>query len=151
MSRLQMTDRKALLQLGARCETATGPDRELDAEIAVAVYGGEIVWLTANHTMETYPVRKHSSRDHVGGFCKAPVPSVTGSIDHAMGLVPESDSACGERFRLEAYLTNGVLAEHVRASAWVPGSERVFAATPALALTAASLRALAHASTGDTT
>lgn len=60
----------------------------------------------------------------------------------AMMLVPEGDDISGERFRLEHWNAASVIhAAHVRATAWVPGAIRVYAASPALALTAASLRA----------
>lgn len=40
-------------------------------------------------------------------------------------------------FSCEEWTDNGVKAEHVRASAWIPGAKRVYAATPALALAGA--------------
>jgi hypothetical protein len=82
----------------ARVESPEGADRELDAAIAVFVDGGEIVWLTANGTMEQYPARKYQSENHLGGFGKAPIPAYTGSLDAAMMLVPQhwtaADIAC---------------------------------------------------------
>lgn len=68
---------------------AEGPDRELDADIAAKVFGGEIVWKTANYTMEPTPVRRYASKMHVGGFGNEYVPRVTGSIDAAYGLIPQ--------------------------------------------------------------
>ena len=72
-----------------RLELATGPDRELDAEIAVSVEPGEIVWLQANYTMEQYPAIKRARSHYIGGFAKEGVPSYTSSIDAALTLVPE--------------------------------------------------------------
>ena len=76
-------------ELIAALEKATGPDRELDCEIALAVDGGEIVWKMANYTMESHPARRYASSDHVGGYGNAPVPQYTASIDAALTLVPE--------------------------------------------------------------
>ena len=67
----------------------------------------------------------------------------TGSLDAAETLIPSTADAAGERYRLEAWNSSGVHAPHVRASAWVAGAPRVYAATPALALCAAALRARA--------
>jgi hypothetical protein len=78
-----------LLELADRCEKATGPDRELDCEIVVAVGGGEIVWKQANYTMEAYPAHRVPSANHLGGFANEPVPAFSASLDAAMQLVPE--------------------------------------------------------------
>lgn len=72
----------------SRLEEAKGPDRELDAEIALAVLSGEIEWRQAQYTGESYPVRKYESRDHVLGFGRDPVESYTASVDAALTLVP---------------------------------------------------------------
>lgn len=136
-------DAAEIVRLAEMVEQATGPDRDLDAEIAVAVLGGHIDWRQSVGTMESYPVRQFASSAHVAGHGCDPVLTYTASLDAAMTLVPNGVDASSERFRLEEYTTNGVLAEHVRASAWVPGAKRAFAATPALALTAAALRARA--------
>lgn len=45
----------------------------------------------------------------------------------------------------ELWDSNGIYPEHIRATAWVKGAARCYAATPALALCAAALRAI-----GDT-
>ena len=61
-----------------------------------------------------------------------------------MSLLPKPPpSPFGDYWKVETYTENGVLAEHVRASAWVIGARRVYAATPSLALTAAALRSRA--------
>lgn len=112
-----MTDQSGgLLALAERCEKAEGPDRELDEAIMDAreQWSGDYIWL-----------------------------DYTRSLDAAMTLVPENADAAGERYRLEGYNSPGVLAPHVRASAWVAGAARCYAATPALALCAAALRARA--------
>lgn len=72
----------------ARVVDDTEPDRELDAEIAVALFGGEIVWKTANWTMDSHPARRIASTAHVGGFANTFVPAYTASLDAAMTLIP---------------------------------------------------------------
>lgn len=101
-----------------RIEAAEGPSRELDAEIAKAV-GAE-----------------HGSREKVSMesrsiyYIDECAPAYTASLDAAMTLVPEG-------FDWAVFRTNGGLTVH----AWCGSREDVFAATPALALCAAALRA----------
>lgn len=104
-----------LNELASMVEAATGFDPGLDRRIAEAVFGDSPV----------------IAREY------------TRSLDAAMTLVPEGRNAGGELFKVEAWDGNGVHAPNVRASAWVPGAARVYAATPALALTAAALRSRA--------
>jgi hypothetical protein len=128
-----------LLELAARCENATGPDRELDAEIEVAVAG--------------FPERAYQQRnamrpkgspdlDRMQWLASWGIPAFTGSIDAAMGLVPEGWAGRNvfpfvSRQKLTLW----------QAGIGVPGpplkGTSAYAATPALALTAAALRARA--------
>lgn len=62
-------------------------------------------------------------------------------LDAAMMLVPEGKASGGVKFNVEVWENSGVHAPHVRATAWVAGAERCYAATPALALCAAIARA----------
>lgn len=78
-----------LTELAVRAANGSGEDRELDAEIAVAVDGGEIMWKTSNGTMERYPVRRYASEMHIGGFASAPVPAFTTSVDAVLSIMPE--------------------------------------------------------------
>jgi hypothetical protein len=66
-----------------------GPDRELDAAIDVAMFGGETIWKTANYTMERYPASRRPSAAHLGGFVNDHVPLVTSSVDAALALIPK--------------------------------------------------------------
>lgn len=131
-----MTDlREKLEGLAERCEAATGPDRELDAEIGRSVGAS--------------PKRKniHKRGHYIDGQpvlsrIKDVYPPYTASLDAAMSLVPE-----GADYRISRVQVR----EGVRAIVW---GERnagydADAATPALALTAACLRARAIASSGD--
>lgn len=76
-----------LSELIDRVEKATGPDRDLDAEIDVALFGGETVWKQANYTMESYPASRRPSKQHVGGFANEHVPPYTASLDAVVALV----------------------------------------------------------------
>lgn len=108
-------------ELVKRCEEADGADRELDRDIIHALWDGP---------------DRDSFMHHAG---KSP-PPFSASIDAALTLVPPKSE-----WIVEAYNSNGVKADHVRASAWVQGAARCFAATPALAVCAAALRARTHA------
>lgn len=114
---------KVILDLTERCEKATGPDRELDATIAKAVgekHGRETGWCN-NENGDYYVIDECAAR-------------YTASIDAAMMLVPEGcEFWCGSK---DATGTSW---------AWVGqfgGPEEIgTAASPALALCAAALRA----------
>lgn len=137
---------KQLRALADQVEAATGPDRELDAEIITAVFGGEIVWKTQNYTMEQYPVRKFASRTHISGFGYDPIESPTASTDAALTLVPE-----GHGFTVGQNVHHGhwVASVNYLNREGAPDSRGCSNACrgPAQALTAAALRA--HASLID--
>jgi hypothetical protein len=111
-----------LLELAERCEKATGPDRELDLAIARASYGhgfpifGERVNYDPALWLERYG-------------------PITASLDAAMTLVPE-----GMVWFVEAYP-----GDHSEAAVRWPyyDADERRAATPALALCAAALKARA--------
>lgn len=112
-----MTD---LMELASRVEAGEGPDRELDSDIAR--------WLMRH-------LNWHSA-DCLGRY--------TASIDDAMTLVPE-----GWTYIQIEQCARDLPGQHCRASVErlvEEGDEREagYAATPALALTAAALRARAH-------
>lgn len=67
-------------------------------------------------------------------------PAYTASLDAAMSLVPEGVNSGDTIWNVEGWSSNGVHAPHVRATAWVVGAPRVYAATPAIALCAAALK-----------
>lgn len=128
-----MTPNNDLLALAEKAEQASGPDRELmcaafraiNPEISSGAWDAIDAW--------------DAAYDRFCGMLDA------GAHESAaMTLVPESADAGGERYSLEQWNENGVHPAHVRASAWVAGAARVYAATPGLALTAACLRALSN-------
>lgn len=134
-----------LIALAEKVESLTGPCRETDGLIARAA-GFEVL----PHPQTADPMYRH-----YGGMLMNPVPAFTASLDAAMTLVPE-----GLRLMLSEWDDEA----HLRAKgAWQsvlskPGCDASFdamrgyrcdhAATPALALTAAALRARAAMDTG---
>jgi hypothetical protein len=79
-----------LLALAERCEAATGPDRELDAQIIIALEHPEY------HFPDEVLNRKPSSWDeaagrfrHDGSGGSVSWPAFTASVDAALTLVPE--------------------------------------------------------------
>lgn len=118
-----------LIDLARKCEEATGPDHGLDIEIYRAC------------GFKVYPV------DAPTNFTLANAPFVTGSLDAAMVLCEHVLpgkwwKVCGQRGPLVKGFWGGI--EH-----GIEPSRRCFAnaTTPALALCAATLRALS--SKGD--
>jgi hypothetical protein len=142
-----MTDRATLLALAERCEQAAGPDRVLDAEIAVGLFGGEVVWKTARYTMDAYPARRVQNSDYIGGYQNAAIPVYTESLDAAIALVPEGPCWIRQDY------WRGTQRQHYQPMASImlcgePGKASTHtgkADTPALALCAAALRARAAA------
>ena len=141
-----MVDMAALASI---VEALQDTDREVDAEIAIAVDGGEIVWLQANGTMDMYPARQYVSAMHVRGFGRAPIPAYTASIDAAMALLPENWVVASLEW-WPVTTRSSVTLREVRKNSWGIGYDedcgdaRSWASTPALAITAAAIRALAH-------
>jgi len=123
-----MTD---LLELAARVEGLTGPDREVDA----------LVWLhlpeQAGHAWKHDGNKKAHARQIAG----VPfVPVYTASVDHALKLVPNGAWAEGS---LGSHVDRRSSLEIHKPCTYDPIG-RATAATPALALVSACLRARAH-------
>lgn len=109
-----MTRRAELLALAARVEAATGADRELDAAVAVA---------------------RHMLPEPYDGW-----PRFTASLDAAVSLVPGGMQWSVTRRLIGSEWVN-------TAQVWGIGARSkrdAQAATPALALTGAALRAMAE-------
>ena len=138
-----MKDAATLLALAERVEALTEPDREVDAEIACALRIGPNLpdWALRWDGDWTPTIAGHAVLRHLDD---SPGPSFksreyTASLDAAMTLVPEGrdwmldnfDGPHDRRCSSSVFNRPGALYEDFEA----------FAATPALALTAAALRA----------
>ncbi len=69
-----------------KLEALEAPCREIDGEIAVVFFGGEIRWRQQNYTMEPLPVHVYPSKNHLCGTAKEHVPDYTASISAALTL-----------------------------------------------------------------
>lgn len=136
--------RADLIALAERCEAAAGPSEE-ERQLVIDAYNlcfpHELTLSDAERGDDKTRYNRIIHRVRFGNCIN--IDYKRASLDAAVMLVPDSTGDAGEHYRLEAYNSSGVLAAHVRASAWVPGAKRAFAATPTLALTAAALRARA--------
>lgn len=139
---INTTARRALLlDLARRCEEATGPDRDLDKPIGVAVNDGSYLWTP--DWWSGGPDEFLRWPDEPSGEAKyETLPYYTASLDAALTLVPagwmvtlgdNGGGIAGHMFITGCYvdLTDGAL------------TERGHAKTRPLALTAAALRAIA--------
>jgi hypothetical protein len=131
--------RTAMLALAERVEQATGPDRELDAAIAVAVRWRWEGWRKGDLAIEEADARSGMAyvadqvRNSTNSIWRL-LPAYTASIDAAMTLVPEGEDYAIERVGGEHWCSVDANGER---------QPCVGAATPALALSAAALRSLA--------
>lgn len=135
-----MSDLEQLLE---RVKAATGPDRELDADIAQAIEGVEIQWRQATGTMEMYPVQRYPSTSHAAGFGIGPVPTYTASVDAALAFAERmlpgfGYSLNGGHLRDQATIWLGEVETYDQECEFVEGGE-----TAPLAILAATLSALA--------
>jgi hypothetical protein len=132
-----------MLRLAERCEQATGPDRELDTLIAphagwkeagkLSVMGSKMpAWLPPGKSGADNKVLK--------------VPAFTASLDAAMTLVPEGWDWSAGTGRGTGWATLG-LPDDDQMGGSSDDEVSCDAATPALALCAAALRARASAPT----
>lgn len=130
-------DKSALLALATRCEAASGPDRELDGDIVMAVLG----WTLEKRKGDAKPYwRKAGTKEYY--MRESGPPPYSSSLDAALSLAVEGhDWDVGTmRATFGATVTRpgmSFLSER--------GDEERYGhgATPALALTAAWLRARA--------
>jgi hypothetical protein len=122
----------SLLALAERCERAEGPDRRLDAEIDWTARDERGAWYVA----ENY----RGGFSHVSGWWRDAddrshkAPEYTASLDAALTLVPE-----GWAWELSHNSAPGGYAKVYQELGYEQASSA--AATPALALCAAALRA----------
>lgn len=143
-----MTERKALSDLIERLEKATGPDRELDVAIGFAVgrireRDGNYLYATGNDS--DMVVEPNEYDDHL---VSQPLSYYTASIDAALTLVPEGSWAGLDpiffdepgRVLFDAIICRPDWSQWTPAGEWI-GRKEARAATPALALCIAALRA----------
>lgn len=114
--------KKELIALADRVDALTGPCRETDFWISVRVNGTEYADAELQSDIDLVGIE--------GMVIDAPY---TASVDAAMTLIPEG-------YDWAVFHTNSGLTVH----AWCGSRDDVFANTPALALTAAALRARAE-------
>lgn len=148
---------KALLTLAERCEQAEGQSRELDNLIGEAIgatgepFGGPVNRHPFSLEMQSRPgARISPCGRHVEGVSHK---RYTASLDAAMTLVPEGCVWLVRQSTGSDAITNGkplgvgFANVHPEDDVWSRGGSRVqwtvWAATPALALCAAALRARA--------
>lgn len=112
-----------LVKLAALCEAASGPDRELDLEIACIKFNKP---------------REHFLTDELDRLEFGHQRDYTSSLDSAMTLVPEGWALdCLKEGEVGSWYIN------LRPRYWIGEWQYSKAATPALALCAAALRATA--------
>ena len=122
-----------LLELADRVEALEGPDREVDAEIALAI-----------GVVPDGAFRPCAAID-LGTFATGPYgfwscEPYTASLDAAIALVPDLGEIDGRRFDLSNFEKRAM----ARCYSDADTDHKSSAATAALALTAAALRALAQ-------
>ncbi len=149
---------ETLLALAERCEKASGPDRELDAAIRCAVFapaGAFVEQSPINGAWCVYEIGyggKKRSWEGRGLSQLQRLGEVTASLDAAMTLVPAGWGWLVSQPNAKA-LASGLLKERTPVMGEVQyGCDQRFAvaaATPALALCAAALRARAHQETSN--
>lgn len=125
-----MTDRTALLMdLAERCEKADGADWNLSADIARAMG-----WAEGEHAWHSLDWRSRQSGP----------PHYTNSLDAALSLVPEGWRWSLDHTQKPPYRDCGMATLYAPGDGWTPADvSEIYGATPALALCAAALRALA--------
>lgn len=132
----------SLLQLAERCEQATAPDRELDAEICCVGPLTDADWVTGASASLNRPGMVTRYFDG-GGHGTLVAPSYTSSLDAAMRLVPKGMIL--RRYMATRYVPHGCeVAVDWAHGGWDGHSDHSFA----LALCAAALRA--RAASADT-
>ncbi len=144
-----MPDSATLIALSERCEAASGPDRELDGAIALAL--SEPQRFFNDHDMSFLdvdgPAYYHDGGTW-GGYGRLwKAPAYTASLDAALALVKRAMPGAFGSVGYGDWSDNAIAVtlDYRGAEKLV----RTSASTPALALVAATLRALAASTTGE--
>lgn len=137
--------RADLIALAARVEQAQGPDRALDADITLVMHPELSLAPWERITYPSGGASVFADRSDPDDLNVVSPPRFTASLDAATTLVPE-----GWRWSVD-YTQRAPYRDCGRADLYAPGSgykpadvSDIYAATPALALTAAALRARAE-------
>jgi hypothetical protein len=145
-----MTDPATLLAIAERCEQAAGPDRELDAEIEAYLTSRVTHPRAPGYTLEKQDAEWKLARLAESGFissARRPAPPYTASLDAAVTLVPVElprNLRPGKWWwMLETWPDECRASVHYENGDPAILEESAKAATPALALCAAALRARA--------
>jgi hypothetical protein len=124
-----MTTNEQLLELAGRCERAKGPDDGLDRDVALAC-GWEWLGPWSPDNRSAYQWKAPDRSLHIGP------PFFTASLDAAIRLVPE-----GRSREITENVTSGESEVFIWNMRGLGEGDRGVAATTALALCAAALRA----------
>ena len=129
-----MQTKEQLFDLANRVEACREPNRQIDVEIAIAL-GKNPQYIDLEKLKD--PAEEKLRDLYIKRYTK--------SIDAAEELVPDSPHS-SEMYNVERWNESSfsVYAKHIKATAWVPGAARVFAANPAIALSTAAIRATAQ-------
>jgi hypothetical protein len=140
-----------LIDLAAKCESSTGPDRELDLAIACAISpNGAIANLVGNHPrglegkegmawdvhQDAVIFEKYTADGRCPFNGGHPLPAYTSSLDAALSLVPAS---CIWTIETDAAWVRYMIGDHVAEEQSVLCGRE--GKSTALALTAAALKA----------
>ncbi|MGF7152494.1 hypothetical protein [Novosphingobium gossypii] len=133
-----------LIALAEWCEAAAGADRELDAAVFRSI-GAPVPFQFANKLLAlTFDEARNAYFADIGEMrVRYEPPAFTASVDAAMTLVPEGCLHMARTIWDAAGKTAGIgRVDRYVSGKWTDGFDSC-AASPALALTAAALRALA--------
>lgn len=143
-----MPNRETLLALAERCEAAERPSYELDCAIWDTIYPGERDGRFQKLTARGQPYYCRLGPADRDGYIR-PLRAFTANLEAAMALVPKEWCIASLEWWPMSSAKAGVTLREVRANALgigydeTCGDARARGQTPALALCAASLRAMA--------
>ena len=137
---------QTITSLIEKLEGAEVGDEDLSLEVNLALEGGEAVPKTSNYTMEPCWAIRRPNENYVGGFENGPNYPVTQSLDAALALAERVNPRFGWQIEYDSCVS--VNYAWVSETLYLDGPQfhlRGRAATPALAICAAILRAQSEA------